>query len=101
MNHIGTLLKKTRLERGLSQRALSKIVGLPQGHISKIESGTVDLQTSSLIELARALDLEVMLIPRMLARTVTALTQGHDEKATEQQPMYQLDEEDEEDQNEE
>lgn len=92
MKEIGAFLKKARMEKGLSQRALSEIAGLPQGHISKIESGIVDLQTSSLIELARALDLELMLVPRKLIRTVTALSMGIDEKTTEQRPMYRLDE---------
>jgi transcriptional regulator with XRE-family HTH domain len=105
MKQIGTLLKKARIEKGLSQRALSAIAGLPQAHISKIESGLVDLQTSSLIELARALDLELMLVPRILMRTVTALTRGMDGKDTEPRPKYHIDhvdelDEGEEDQNE-
>jgi HTH-type transcriptional regulator / antitoxin HipB len=97
MEYIGNLLKKARQEKGLSQRALSKRVGLPQGHISKIESGTVNMQTSSLIELARALDLELMLIPRILVRTVTAITRGTSEEDSASRPMYQLDDVDEED----
>ncbi len=70
IEHIGTWLKKARLEKGLSQRALGARVGVPQSHISKIESGLVDLQASSLIELARALELELMLVPRILVPTV-------------------------------
>ncbi len=57
-------LKAAREAKGLSQRALAKLVDLPQSHISKIENGAVDLRLSSLVELARALDLEVMLAPR-------------------------------------
>lgn len=106
MKQIGALLKKTRIQKGLSQRALSALVGLPQGHISKIESGAVDLQTSSLIELTRALDLELMLVPRILINTVAALTRNMNGKTTEPRPKYQLAEvdeldEDEEDKNEE
>lgn len=36
---------------------------MPQSHISKIESGGADIRLSSLIELARALDLELKLVP--------------------------------------
>ena len=36
---------------------------MPQSHISKIERGAVDLQLSSLIELARVLDLDIMSVP--------------------------------------
>ena len=57
-------LKKGREAKGLSQRALSASTGVPQSHISKIETGGADIRLSSLIELARALDLEVKLVPR-------------------------------------
>lgn len=63
-------LKAAREAKGLSQRALAKLVDLPQSHISRIENGAVDLRLSSLVELARALDLEVALVPR---KTVPAI----------------------------
>jgi transcriptional regulator with XRE-family HTH domain len=69
-------LKRARANKRLSQRGLSTKISFPQSHISNIESGKVDLKTSSLIELARALDLEVMLVPRSLVPTVSALIQG-------------------------
>ena len=40
--------------RKLSQWALSAKVGLPQGHISRVEAGEVDLKLSSLVGLAPA-----------------------------------------------
>lgn len=70
---IPAILKAARQTKGLSQRALAEKVGVPQGHISKIENGGVDLQTSSLIELARALDLEVQLVPRRMLAAVQAM----------------------------
>lgn len=73
LEYIAEAIKDGRKEKGLSQRALSKRVGVPQGHISKIENGVVDLQTSSLIEISRALDLEVMLISRKLVPAVRSL----------------------------
>ena len=57
-------LKQAREAKGLSQRALSQRTHVPQSHISKIESGGTDIRLSSLIELARALDLELKLVPR-------------------------------------
>jgi len=57
-------IRRARQDKGLTQGELGSRVGLPQSHISKIENGTVDIQISSLIELARALDLEVKLVPR-------------------------------------
>ncbi|MAF27742.1 MAG: transcriptional regulator [Croceicoccus sp.] len=61
---IAASLKTARLAKGLTQKELGRRVGMPQSHISKIESGGVDLQLSSLTELSRALDLEVKLVPR-------------------------------------
>lgn len=61
---IAASIRQARKDKGLTQRELGKRVGLPQSHISKIESGVVDLQLSSLVEIARALDLEVRLLPR-------------------------------------
>lgn len=69
-------LKEGRKEKGLSQRELSAKAGVPQGHISKIESGLVDLKLSSLIALARILDLELMTVPRKLVPAVQALVRS-------------------------
>jgi len=61
---ISNSLKRAREAKGLSQRALANLSGVPQSHISKIESGAVDLRISSLVEIARALDMELKLVPR-------------------------------------
>ena len=73
VENIAQELKAARKEKGLSQRELGARVGVPQSHISKIENGAVDLKTSSLIELTRALDLELMLVPRALVPAVQGL----------------------------
>jgi transcriptional regulator with XRE-family HTH domain len=75
---ITSALKVARQRKGLSQRELGSRVGVPQSHISKIESGAVDLQTSSLLEIARGLDLELMLVPRALVPTVQSLQRSTD-----------------------
>ena len=54
-------LQQRRLTIGISQRALADLVGLPQSHISKIESGKTDLRLSTFLEIAAVLDLEVTL----------------------------------------
>jgi len=73
LQDIAGALKQARVRKALNQRALSKLSGVPQGQISKIENGAVDLRASSLIELARALDLELMLVPRRALPAVDAL----------------------------
>lgn len=74
-------IKAAREKKGLSQRALAAKTGVAQSHISKIEAGAVDLQTSSLMEIARALDLELMLIPRALLPAAQALQRGMEPEA--------------------
>lgn len=71
--YITRTLKSARVAKGLSQRALSARAGVPQSHISKIEAGAVDLRVSSLIALARVLDLELTLVPRKAVPAVNAL----------------------------
>lgn len=90
LEHIVASLRSARTKQQLSQKNLSKLVGLPQGHISKIERGEVDLKTSSLLQIARALDLEPMLIPRKQMHIVKALIQGDD--VDESTPAYRLEE---------
>ena len=50
---IAVSIRQARKDKGLTQRELGKRVGLPQSHISKIESGAVDVQLSSLVEITR------------------------------------------------
>jgi transcriptional regulator with XRE-family HTH domain len=74
--HIFETLKAAREESGLSQRELGVRAGLPQSHISKIEQGKVDLQVSSLLALARVLDLEILPVPRKLVPAIEAILRG-------------------------
>lgn len=69
-------LKRARKRQGLTQAELGRKVGLPQSYISKVEGGSIDLRLSSLLELARALELEPMLVPRSLVPAVQSLTRS-------------------------
>lgn len=82
-------LKAARVARGFSQRELSARAGVPQSHISKIENGGADIRMSSLIELARALEFELVLVPRRLLPAIKGLTTGDTRR-----PAYSLDDED-------
>lgn len=73
---IAATLKEARENKGLSQRELSARSGVPQSHISKIESNAVDLRLSSLASLAHALDLELALIPRKAAPAVRSIARS-------------------------
>lgn len=85
-------LKAARQKKGVSQRAFSGSIGMPQSRLSRIENGAIDLQTSSLLELARALDLEVMLVPRQAVPMVESLIRQTTDAviSTQTLPLYHL-----------
>ena len=62
-------------ERGIA-RELSAKSGVPQSHISKIENGAVDLRTSSLVALARVLDLELELVSKKTVPAVKSIVRS-------------------------
>lgn len=88
-------LKKAREKKGFSQRELGAKVELPQSHISKMEQGAIDFQLSTLLEVASALDLEVLLVPRQYSSAVKVIDRIV--KGERNIPMYRLDDEEEND----
>lgn len=74
MEALATTLKQARKRKGLSQRQLSALSGVPQSHISKIEKAGVDLRISSLSAIANALDLELTLIPKKIVPAVKSIS---------------------------
>jgi HTH-type transcriptional regulator / antitoxin HipB len=88
---IAAALKQARLAKGWSQRELGTRAHIPQSHISRIEAGAVDLQLSSLIELARTLELEVTLTPRAALPAVKSVVRQTGDAL---RPAYTLDDED-------
>ncbi|MEQ9325999.1 MAG: helix-turn-helix transcriptional regulator [Rhodospirillales bacterium] len=94
IEEIAEALRAARESKGLSQRELSARSGVPQGHISKIENGAVDLRLSSLIELARVLEQDVVLVPRKALPAVQAVVRmatGKADTGEGPRPAYVLD----------
>ena len=77
ISEIASTIRAARQARALTQKELGQRVGMPQSHISKIEKGVVDLQLSSLVQIARALDLEVKLVPRKALAAVEGAVRAH------------------------
>ena len=75
-------LRAAREKKGLSQRELSALAGVPQSHISKIENSGVDLRISSLAAIARALDLELTLVPRKALPAVKSVSRSVSQSTT-------------------
>jgi transcriptional regulator with XRE-family HTH domain len=70
-------LKEAREKRGWSQRELGSRLGLPQMHISGIESGKIVPRYDTLLELVRILDRDLLMVPRALIPVVQSLVRDH------------------------
>lgn len=57
----------------LNQELLGERLGVPQAHVSLIETGRVMPRVETLLDLARLLDHDLVLVPRSLAPAVAAL----------------------------
>jgi transcriptional regulator with XRE-family HTH domain len=69
---LGRILAAARERLGLSQSELARRLGVSGANLSRIEHGT-DLRVSTLLEIARALQLEPMLVPKESVPSVRAL----------------------------
>ncbi len=76
-------LRQARLQKGWSQRELSARARMPQAQISRFETGSLDPQVSTLIELARALDLDLQLVPRTAVTAVSAAVRSAEQRSDE------------------
>jgi transcriptional regulator with XRE-family HTH domain len=87
-------LKAARLKRGWSQAQLGQRIGLPQMHISSIETGKIVPRFDTLLDFVRVLNFDLLMVPRSLVPAVQALIrdQGHNHE-TEERPLYAGDEE--------
>jgi transcriptional regulator with XRE-family HTH domain len=70
-------LIEARHKRGWSQEELGKLLGLPQMHISGIETGKIVPRFDTLLDLVRGLDRDLLMVPRALVPAVQALVRDH------------------------
>jgi HTH-type transcriptional regulator / antitoxin HipB len=78
---IGRLLAAARERLGLSQSELARRLGVSGANLSRIEHGA-DLRVSTLVDVARALQLEPMLVPKEYVPAVRALLDDLQEPRT-------------------
>jgi len=69
---VGSLLATIRRARRLTQADLAKRIGVSAANVSRIEVGK-DLRVSTLVDIARALGFEPMLVPKAAVPAVRAL----------------------------
>ncbi len=92
-----TTLAAARKAKGLSQAGLAASLGMPQPQISRIERGLTAPQLDTFQNLAGALDLQLMLVPRALGPVVRALVtdfasggRSPAEPPAEERPLYRI-----------
>lgn len=83
---IADRLREAREATQLSQRELSRLAGVPQAQISRIESNSVDLRLSSLVAIASALDLEIALVPRKAVPAIKSIMRQTTDRTVIQPP---------------
>lgn len=86
-------LREARLRRNLSQEELATKLGLHQRQISDLERAAMDPRLSTVENVARALDLELMLVPRHLITAVESLHRAS-HGSSGNRPMYALSDDD-------
>jgi transcriptional regulator with XRE-family HTH domain len=88
---LGQALRVAREQKGLTQKALADSLGLRQRQISDLERAAMDPRFSTVQDVARALELEVALVPRHLVSTLDGLQRREQGSST---PMYALQDDD-------
>src|SRR5260370_15017257 len=89
-------IKEARAKRGWGQRELGAHVGLPQPHISAIESGEIVPRFDTLLDLVRVLDQDILLVPRALVPAVQSLIRDHKEPGgSTERSLYAADDDEE------
>jgi transcriptional regulator with XRE-family HTH domain len=73
-------LRQQRRRLGWSQAELGARIGLGQVHVSAIERGKVSPRVDTLLDIARALDLDLVLTPRALVPAIQALEREHEHR---------------------
>jgi transcriptional regulator with XRE-family HTH domain len=79
-----------RREHGWSQAELAKRLGMPQMHISHIETGKVVPRFDTILDLARILDRDFVMVPRALVPAVQSLVRDSHASAADEgeSPLY-------------
>ena len=76
---LGHLLKRARLAASLTQEQIADMAGISRPRYRDIETGAAAARATTLMNIARALGLEMMLIPQAMVPAVKSLLRPHDD----------------------
>lgn len=74
---IGRLLKQARHAASLTQEQVADLAGISRPRYRDIETGAAAARATTLMNITRALGLEMMLIPQAMVPAVRSLLQPH------------------------
>ena len=77
LQEIGDRLRDARRAGGLTQEQVADLAGITRPRYRDIEKGAAAARATTLINIARALGLEMMLVPQALVPAVKALLRPH------------------------
>jgi DNA-binding XRE family transcriptional regulator len=90
LTELGLLFRQGRQRARLTQDQVASRAGLSRPSYRAIETGAAAARASTLVNIARALEMEMMLIPKQLVPAVEAMLHAGDED----QPAFTADPED-------
>jgi transcriptional regulator with XRE-family HTH domain len=76
---LGEALRQARLAAKLTQQQVADLAGIARLRYGDIENGRAAARATTLINVARALGLEMLLIPQAMVPAVRALMNPHDD----------------------
>jgi transcriptional regulator with XRE-family HTH domain len=84
---IGAFLAQQRERLELTQEELARRMGVTQGWITQVETGKREPRWSTLLEFARALEVEPMFVPRARVPAVRAILQSESDMPVDVPPL--------------
>lgn len=79
LQDLGDLLRQTRSATGLTQEQVADLAGISRPRYRDIETGVAAARVTTLMNVSRALGLEMMLVPQAMVPAVRALMRPGDE----------------------
>ena len=78
LTSIGDHFRRARLAAGLTQEQVADLAGISRPRYRDVETGAAAARATTLINIARALGLEMMLVPQTMVPAIEALLRPED-----------------------
>jgi len=78
LREIGAQFRQARLATHLTQEQVAELAGISRPRYRNIENGTAAARATTLMNVARALGLEMLMLPQAIVPAVRALVRPHD-----------------------